>query len=478
MAMECNKEFSSNYMVLNPDEVSLVDLFRFLFSHDAKKRKFLDVPVGTEENFKRVWMVFVSVLAQKFLLFVANPLSWFGSVVEYWLNLLSSNRNFGWLLLNFLRGRVVKPDKTSSTFLSFIGNLDIRVELDQSIKPGDSRYYGALAVMAAKASYENNAYLETTVRDRWKMEFLGSYDFRNEYQAKDTTQAFMLHDKNADPDVIVVAFRGTEPFDADAWCSDFDISWYELQDMGKIHGGFMKALGLQKNRGWPKEITVDENGPAHAYYAIRKMLRELMLANDQTKFILTGHSLGGALAILFPAVLALHDEEWMLGRLQGVYTYGQPRVGDEKFGKFMEEQLKKHGVRYFRFVYSNDIVPRLPYDDSALMFKHFGTCLYYNSFYEGKILPEEPNKNYFSPLTAIPKTINAFWELIRSFIIPYKKGPDYSEGLLLRLFRVIGLVIAGIPAHTPQDYVNATRLGPSDVYLPPQEPTSQQPQNV
>ncbi|KAK9284944.1 hypothetical protein L1049_024126 [Liquidambar formosana] len=104
MATECNKEFSISYMVLNADEVSLLDLFRFLFSHDAKKRKFLEVPVGTEENFKRSWMIFVSVLAQKFLLFVANPLSWFGSVVEHWLNLMSSNRNFGWLLLNFLRG--------------------------------------------------------------------------------------------------------------------------------------------------------------------------------------------------------------------------------------------------------------------------------------------------------------------------------------------------------------------------------------
>ena len=199
-----------------------------------------------------------------------------------------------------------------------------------------------------------------------------------------STHAFMFQDTKADPNLFVLAFRGTEPFDAYGWATDVDLSWYKFKGIGQIHRGFMKALGSQNN-GWPKEIIEPDHDHLYAYYETRQMLRDIVSKNEQAKFIVTGHSLGGALAILFVAVLTMHGEAELLERLEGVYTFGQPRVGDEEFGEYMIDGLKKHKVKYLRYVYCNDMVPRVPFDNNSFFYKHFWECKYYTSCYKEKV---------------------------------------------------------------------------------------------
>ncbi|KAL0747173.1 hypothetical protein Bca101_029175 [Brassica carinata] len=452
--------FPRGYLILRPEELRPLELLRLLFSNDIEKPRLVNSSETREPSFRRRWHIFVSVVLLKLLQFLSEPFALFGSALEFSLNFLSHNSFSGF----FLRGEVVMPKTTSENYLSFIGHLDRRISLDKtkSREDGDL-YYAALSIMSSKLAYENSARIKYVVENHWHMKYLGLDDYWNEYQEKETTQAFMM---STDQDkTVVVAFRGTEPFNSEDWCSDFDITWYELPNIGRIHGGFMKALGLQNNCSWPKKPLPNPNRLSPlAYYSIRDSLKALIAHDEQTKFVLTGHSLGGALAILFTAVLVMHDETELLERLQGVYTYGQPRVGDSTFGEFMEKKLEENDVKYYRFVYNNDIVPRLPYDDKDLMFKHFGTCIYYDRHYQPKILRDESDENYFSLWGIIKRMHNAVLEFIRSFTITREKGSEFEEGWLLKLARALGIILPGISNHTPQDYVNVTRLSPSFVF--------------
>jgi triacylglycerol lipase len=141
-------------------------------------------------------------------------------------------------------------------------------------------------------------------------------------------------------DCVIVALRGTEFFvpgrDQDLRMAlqairgtildsvtDVRFGLVEAPDpaRGRVHAGFLAALD---------EIFDD--------------LRDLPLG-DRALW-LTGHSLGGALAILAAARLPP-------GRVQGVYTFGAPSVGDARFAKAFP-------ARSVRFVHGSDWVARLP----------------------------------------------------------------------------------------------------------------------
>jgi predicted lipase len=134
--------------------------------------------------------------------------------------------------------------------------------------------------------------------------------------------------------MIITSFRGTEPAELRDWLSDATTPpWPGPGGKGYVHHGFAEALQAV----WPQvRAAVDE-------------FRD----NGQTVWF-TGHSLGGALAMLAGA--RLHFEEPYV-TANGVYTFGQPRTCDRQLSKEFNTAFSD---RMYRFVNNNDIVPQLP----------------------------------------------------------------------------------------------------------------------
>ena len=252
------------------------------------------------------------------------------------------------------------------------------------------------------------------------------------------TQAFVFTDKPTDANAVVVAFRGTEAFNTYDWSTDFDFSWLRLDGLGNVHLGFLEALGLatredpnsftnlrnkadkaQKTRRrnlltLPQgqiEKLVASSGLADsviknsvkslAFDDITIQVAKLLQANPKAKLFVTGHSLGGALATLYGVMLHYTGLTEITNRIGAIYTFGGPRIGDEDVRAYGNEKL---AGKYFRVVYCNDLVPRIPFDNEAMEFKHFGICAYFNSVYDGKTLEEEPTLTSSASRAASPCT--------------------------------------------------------------------------
>ncbi|WP_319405521.1 lipase family protein [uncultured Desulfosarcina sp.] len=155
---------------------------------------------------------------------------------------------------------------------------------------------------------------------------------------RSSTQCFVA----ANDRFAIVAFRGSEIWKRDEHIdprriiadlkTDIDIRLSQWDQGGRVHSGFKAAL----DEVW------DELQPA-----IDKLQAQGL------KIWITGHSLGAALATL--AADRLED-------VQGLYTFGSPRVGDQAF----KDRFRS---KAFRVVNGSDIVASVP---PAGFFRHVG----------------------------------------------------------------------------------------------------------
>ena len=94
------------------------------------------------------------------------------------------------------------------------------------------------------------------------------------------------------------------------------------------------------------------------------------MCDTTDRVLITGHSLGGALAVALVPSLINHepkfydDFEKYFREKTAVYTMGAYRPGDENFAKFFNKLIPN----CWRVVNKNDPVPYLP--PSEFLFKH------------------------------------------------------------------------------------------------------------
>ncbi|XP_068662159.1 triacylglycerol lipase OBL1-like [Aristolochia californica] len=468
---------SSEYLICRHEKVRWIDLLSLLILRkNFVDYHFVEASMGTRlelGNAQASWPVSLSLFLLKILSMIKVPMKKIGFLLEYACNLFALNGSFFGLINNIFTGKLVIPVPGTADYRSALGFLDDRFTLykDSSLLGyfpsaqllADDAWGMDAYIMAAKTAYESKAFIMKTVLSNWKMTFVEYFNCWNKFLNEITTQAFIFCDKPVNADVIVVAFRGTEPFNTVDWSTDVDFSWLRMGKLGRVHVGFMKALGLQDEKdyikGWPKNFNSEIGKPA-AYYAIRDTLKKLLVLHPNAHIVVTGHSLGGALAAIFPAILKLHEETAILNKLVGVVTFGQPRVGDKTFANYMATEVVPPKKKvFFRAVYRFDIVPRVPFDNFLLFeFKHYGSCFYFKSWYEGEFVEEEPNQNYFNIKYIIPMYWNAWVDLYRGITIGFKQK-EFKEGPMSIGFRLIGLLIPGAASHSPRDYVNGARLG-------------------
>jgi predicted lipase len=147
---------------------------------------------------------------------------------------------------------------------------------------------------------------------------------------------------NTDTNTIVVAYRGSA--DIQNWIMNLDFFQIEYPN-SNCSGGCMVHRGF-----------------LYVYQAIQSgvmaSLKNLTASygNMEPTILVTGHSLGAAVAILSAADVALaykSDFDVL------VYTYGEPRVGNPAWALWMSTQVLPGAIQ-FRVTHKADPVPRIP----------------------------------------------------------------------------------------------------------------------
>ena len=187
--------------------------------------------------------------------------------------------------------------------------------------------------------------------------------------------------RTSDERTMIISFRGTEITNVVSYLTDAGTRKADFppKDNGivekkataesnqkriQVHSGFSRnwqqvwngSTGVAAHLEEPYKMNMEFKYPVD--YDENDTVRSFTDAEQDKleNIYITGHSLGGAMALL--AGLQLHSDTVMWNKLKAIYTFGQPMVVGS--GESREEAQEILGDKLHRFVYYNDLVPHLP----------------------------------------------------------------------------------------------------------------------
>nr|AGV00787.1 lipase [Mucor endophyticus] len=148
------------------------------------------------------------------------------------------------------------------------------------------------------------------------------------------TNGFVL--RSDSQKTIHLVFRGTNSIRSAITDLIFDLATYSPVSGAKVHRGFLASY---------KEVV-------NTYFPV---VQAQLTAYPSYKVVISGHSLGGAQALLAGMDLYQRDKRLSPSNLS-IYTVGCPRVGNPAFAYYVDST----GIPFSRSVNDRDIVPHVP----------------------------------------------------------------------------------------------------------------------
>ena len=168
---------------------------------------------------------------------------------------------------------------------------------------------------------------------------------KNLFQSGSTQLIVIEHQNNQD---VFFVFRGTSGFKDISVDLNADVVSDPLGSGGQIHKGFYDAF---QELALPKASAFRQQNQS-----FRPFLSEVLMRAEKSKkrIWIVGHSLGGALAILFADQLLSSKVSAPL--VAGVITAGAPMVGDKTFAAALDSKMSSDLGKVLRFRYEHDLI--------------------------------------------------------------------------------------------------------------------------